>query len=193
MSWLRRSAFNESLRLNSNNARAVIGLGGVQTVRAQRLLNEGKSPSFDGDPQTMLAAAQTEALRALETYGPVAAGAEQTEVYGVPVSSIAKLGQGIALRVLGDAAYREGDPAAAQQAITRAIETLESAVTPLEESTDYRLMAQLAQALGSVYEWQAFLLKSRRPIRRQRPPMARHWPITRSAATWGTSFRLMST
>ncbi|MEZ4517497.1 MAG: hypothetical protein R3C44_11920 [Chloroflexota bacterium] len=151
------AAFNESLRLNPNNARAVIGLGGVQTVRAQRLLNDGKSPEYDGDPQAAFTAAQTEALRALETYEPVAEQPEQIETYGLPVSSIARLGQGIALRILGDAAYRAGDPEETQQAITRAIETLEAAVTPLEEARDYRLMAQLYQALGTVYEWQGFL------------------------------------
>jgi tetratricopeptide (TPR) repeat protein len=151
------AAFNEALRLNPDNARAIIGLGGVQTLRAQRLLVEGRAPSFDGDAAAMFTAAQSEARRALETYEPVAEQPEQIETYGVPVRSIARLGQGIALRILGDAAYRAGDPAAARQAITQAIETLETAVAPLEEARDYRLMAQLVQALGTVYEWQGFL------------------------------------
>lgn len=151
------SAFNESLRLNPNNARAIIGLGGVQTVRAQRMLNQGKAPEFDGDPQAMFSQAQTEARRALETYDPVAVAPEQIETYGLPVRSIAGLGQGIALRILGDAAYRAGDPEEARRAISEAIETLSSATTPLEEARDYRLMAQLYQALGTVYEWQGFL------------------------------------
>jgi tetratricopeptide (TPR) repeat protein len=150
-------AFNEALRLNRNNARAIIGLGGVQTLRAQRLLVEGRAPSFDGDAEAMFTAAQSEARRALETYDPVTEQPEQIEIYGVPVRSIARLGQGIALRVLGDAAYRAGDPDGARQAITQAIETLESAVVALEEDRDYRLMAQLYQALGTVYEWQGFL------------------------------------
>lgn len=151
------AAFNESLRLNRDNARAIIGLGGVQIVRAQRLLNEGKAPEFDGDPVATFEAAQTEARRALQTYEPVAVQEEQIERYGLPVRSIARLGQGIALRVLGDAAYRAGDPVEAQQAITQAIATLESAVAPLEEARDYRLIAQMYQALGTVYEWQGFL------------------------------------
>jgi len=151
------AAFNESLQLNDDNARAIIGLAGVQTLRAQRLLETGKDPAYDGDVAAVFAEVQAEAQRALATYDRVAVQPEQTEIYGLPVGSIARLGQGIALRIFGDAAYRAGDPVAAGEAFNRAIETLDSAVTPLEEARDYRLMAQLYQALGTVYEWQGFL------------------------------------
>ncbi len=151
------AAFNESLRLNPDNARAIIGLGSVQTVRAQRLLEDAKDATFDGDPQQALAAAQTEARRALEMYGPVAEQAEQVEVYGLPVRSIARLGQGIAYRILGDAAYRAGDRTLAAQSMDRAEERLASAAAPLEEARDFRLMGQVAQAQGTVAEWQGFL------------------------------------
>lgn len=152
------AAFNESLRLNPDNARAIIGLAGIKAIRAQRLLETGKDPAYDGDPQVMFSAAQAEAKGALATYDRVASRPEQTEIYGLPVASIARLGQGISLRILGDAAYRAGDTAAAEDAFNQAIETLESAVAPLEEARDFRLMAQLYQALGTVYEWQGFLL-----------------------------------
>lgn len=152
------AAFNESLRLNPDYARAIIGLGGVQAIRAQRLLNTGKDPAFDGDPQAVFAEAQAEARRALSTYERVAREEEQIEKYGLPVRSIARLGQGIALRILGDAAYRTGDIATAEEAFDTAISTLELAVTPLEKARDFRLMGQLYQALGTVYEWQGFLL-----------------------------------
>jgi tetratricopeptide (TPR) repeat protein len=152
------SAFTEALRLNPNNARATIGLGSVQALRAQRLLNTAKSPDFEGDAPALLVEAMAEARRALATYQPVVDQPQQTEVYGLPVSSIASLGQGIALRILGDAAYRVGDAVTAEQAIDTAIRTLESALNPLEETRDYRLMAQVTQALGTVYEWKGFLL-----------------------------------
>ncbi len=151
------AAFNESLRSNPDNARAIIGLGNVQTVRAQRLLEDAKDLTFDGDPRQALDAAQTEALRALEMYSPVAEQAEQIEIYGLPVRSIARLGQGIAYRILGDAAYRAGDATLAAQSMDRAAERLASAVAPLEEARDFRLMGQLIQAQGTVAEWQGFL------------------------------------
>jgi tetratricopeptide (TPR) repeat protein len=151
------AAFERALSLNPDNARVQIGLGSVQAVRAQRLLNTAKSPDFDGDAAVMLAEAMTEARRALATYQPVVDQPQQTEVYGVPVSSIASLGQGIALRILGDAAYRTGDPATAEQSMSAAAATLEAALAPLEETRDYRLMAQVNQALGTVYEWHGFL------------------------------------
>lgn len=152
------TAFNQSLRLNPGNARAIIGLAGVQALRAQRLLETGKDPAYDGDPLAAFVNAQAEAKRALATYDRVAGQPEQTETYGLPVGSIARLGQGIAWRIDGDAAYRAGDPVAAGEAFNQAIDALQSAVDPLEEARDYRLMAQLYQALGTVYEWQGFLL-----------------------------------
>jgi tetratricopeptide (TPR) repeat protein len=151
------TAFERALQLNPANARAIIGLGSVQAVRAQRLLNTGKSPDFDGDAGELFDQAIVDARRAMATYQPVVDQPEQTEIYGLPVSSIARLGQGISLRILGDAAYRNGDPATAEQAIEAAIVTLESALGPLEESRDFRLMAQVNQALGTVYEWEGFL------------------------------------
>lgn len=153
------AAFNESLRLDPNYARAIIGLGSVQTLRAQRLLETGKDPAYDGDRQAAFTDAQAEAQRALATYERVASQPEQIGTYGVPVRSIALLGQGIAWRVLGDAAYRAGDPATASEAINQAAVALETALSPLQESNDYRLMGQVNQALGSVYEWRGFLDK----------------------------------
>jgi tetratricopeptide (TPR) repeat protein len=151
------AAFERALSLNPDNARATIGLGGVETYRATRLLTTGQSPDFEGDRVAIFGEAIAEARRALATYQPVVDQPEQTEDYGVPVSSIARLGQGIALRILGDAAFRNGDSTTAEDAITTAAITLELALTPLEEASDYRLMAQVNQALGTVYEWQGFL------------------------------------
>lgn len=153
------AALNESLRLDPNYARAIIGLGSLQTLRAQRLLETGKDPAYDGDRQAAFTDAQAEAQRALATYERVASQPEQIGTYGVPVRSIALLGQGIAWRILGDAAYRADDPATASEAINQAAVALETALSPLQESNDYRLMGQVNQALGSVYEWRGFLDK----------------------------------
>jgi tetratricopeptide (TPR) repeat protein len=151
-------ALDEALRLNPDNARAQIGLGSVHFLRAQRLYFEVTAEAFEGDRTAGYAAIQEEAERALEAYDRVAGQAEQLEQYGVPVNSIARLGQGATLRLLADVGYRAGDPEAAQRHLDEAKAALETAVAPLEEARDYRLLAHLYQTLGTVYQLEGFLL-----------------------------------
>jgi tetratricopeptide (TPR) repeat protein len=153
------AAFNEALRLNPDNARAAIGLGSVRFVRGQRLLNEAEA---GGDfSEATLAPIRQEAQAALDAYTPVALRGEQADTYGVPVGGIARVGRAIALRLLGEVTFRGGDLAAAEAHIAEAIATLESDVATLDTANDPRLPAQAYQALGSIYEWQAFLLGER--------------------------------
>jgi hypothetical protein len=83
------------------------------------------------------------------------------ETYGVPVASIARLGQGISLRVLSDAAELGGDATTAESHIDRAIAALEPALERFDTANDPRLAAQTYQALGSFHHWKAFLLNQR--------------------------------
>ena len=154
------AAFDEALRLNPDNPRALIGIGSVHFVRAQRLLNEAEARGEGGDP-AVLAAVRQEAEAALELYTQVALRGEQIETYGVPVAGIARVGRAIALRLLGEAAFQGGDPAAAEAHIDQAIAALEADLGQLDIANDPRLLAQADQALGSVYEWKAFLLGQR--------------------------------
>jgi tetratricopeptide (TPR) repeat protein len=140
------------------NARAQIGLGGVHFVRAQGRLSEGLSDDFTGDRVTVLTEVQAEAEQALALFTEVVAQGSQVETYGVPVDHIARLGQGISQRLLATVAYHQGDSERARMLVDEAIDTLETARPALERVNDHRLLAQTYQALGSVYEWQGFLL-----------------------------------
>lgn len=115
----------------------------------------------EGEEKTAaLVAVEQAAQAALAAYSEVAAGPEQIETYGVPVAGIARLGQGISLRLLTEVAFLRGDPAA-ETHIDEAIATLEDEIAQLDTANDPRLAAQTYQALGSFYEWKAFLLNER--------------------------------
>lgn len=158
------AALLEALRLNPENARAQIGLGSVYFIEAQQLFNEVRAADFVGDTAAGYAAVRDLAQQALEAYTIVATQPEQLEQYGVPVNSIARLGQGYSLRLLADVAYRLGDTETALRRLDDAIDTLETAVAPLEEVRDYRLLVQLYQTAGTVYELQGFLLEPQEPV-----------------------------
>jgi tetratricopeptide (TPR) repeat protein len=153
------AALEEALRLNPDNARAQIGLGSVLFLRTQRLYFEVTAEAFEGDRAAGFAAIQEQAERALEAYNQVVGQPEQLDQYGVPVNSIARLGQGYMLRLLADIAYRVGDPEAARRHLDEAKATLEAAVAPLEDARDYRLLAHLYQTAGTVYQLEGFLLE----------------------------------
>jgi tetratricopeptide (TPR) repeat protein len=141
------------------NARAQIGLGGVYFVRAQRRLNAALDNDFAGDFAAELVNVEEDADSALALFSQVADGGSQVEKYGVPVDQIARLGEGISTRLLGEVNFYQGDSEEAQTLIDEAVVTLETAVPALEAVNDQRLLAQTYQALGSVYEWQSFLLE----------------------------------
>ena len=86
---------------------------------------------------------------------------EQIDIYGVPVAGIARVGRAISLRLLAEAAFQGGDPAAAEGFIDQAIDTLKDDAAALDIANDPRLPGQTYQALGSIYEWKAFLLGER--------------------------------
>ncbi len=155
------AAFTESLNLNENNPRARIGQGSVHFVRAQRLLNEIKNMAEGDDKTAALDVVEQEARAALDAYNEVALQPEQIETYGVPVAGIARLGRGISLRVLAEVAFLRGDLTAAETQIDEAIAALEDEIALLDTANDPRLAAQTFQALGSFYEWKAFLLNER--------------------------------
>jgi len=154
------AAFAESLRLNPDNPRARIGQGSVHFVNAQRRLSDARALAAGDEQTAALAVIEEEARAALAAYTEVAAGPEQIETYGVPVAGIARLGQGISLRLLAEVAFLRGDTTA-ETDIDEAIATLEDEIAQLDTANDPRLAAQTYQALGSFYEWKAFLLNER--------------------------------
>jgi tetratricopeptide (TPR) repeat protein len=150
------AAFQRAIAANPENVRAQIGLGSVHLLRAQNLLAEALAVE-EVDVEA-LTAVQSEATAAQTAYAPIAEQPPQLEAYGVPVNHIAQLGQGIAHRILAEVAFEQGDADRAQQEIERGIAIMETAESGLDEVQDYRLRAQLYQIMGTLYEWQAFLL-----------------------------------
>lgn len=155
------AGFTESLNLNPDNARAQIGLGSVHFLRAQRLLSAIRDGSAEPDRAAALEEVGREAQAALDLYLPVTALTNETETYGVPVAGIARVGQAISLRLLAEVAFEQGDLRAAETHIDEAIAALEDEIELLDTPNDPRLPAQAYQALGSFYEWKAFLLGQR--------------------------------
>jgi hypothetical protein len=151
----------EQAAAEGQNARAQIGVGSVRLLRAQALLNEAREESYMGERILALQEVQAAAAEAFHTYATVASQPEQIETYGVPVNAIARLGQGITHRILGESAFWLGDEATARLQIGQGIDLLEATIPALDMAQDYRRLAQLYQALGTLYEWQAFLLGQR--------------------------------
>jgi tetratricopeptide (TPR) repeat protein len=184
------ATFSESLRLNPDNARSQIGMGSVHILRAQRLLNQVNSGTEDLDVDATLAEMRREAEAALDWYGPVAAQPDQTEVYGVPVASMARLGQGIGLRLLAEVSFREGDLTAAETHIDEAIAALEDEIDLLQTDNDHRLAGQAYQALGTFYEWKAFLLNERGAAEASAEARAAALEFYRNCQQEGEEFRV---
>jgi tetratricopeptide (TPR) repeat protein/energy-coupling factor transporter ATP-binding protein EcfA2 len=138
----------------SENARAQIGLSGVHFIRAQTMLNA----FYEGNgAEQELKQASAEAKEAYTLAEMAASEGSQVEVYGVPVDLLSQYQMGISLRLLAETAYNLGDVDQAGIYLQDAVSVLQTAVSSLSENQDPRLEAQLYQALGTVYEWQAFL------------------------------------
>jgi tetratricopeptide (TPR) repeat protein len=158
---LAEAAFAESLRLNPDNPRARIGQGSVHFVQAQSLLNEVRSLPDGEEKTTALETVRLEAQTALDAYTDIAGQPEQINEYGVPVAGIARVGRAISLRLLAEVAFFQGDLTAAETHIDQAIAALEDDLEQLNTANDPRLAGQTYQAIGSFYEWKAFLLNER--------------------------------
>lgn len=141
-----------------DNARAQIGLGSVHLLRAQRQLNDLLDSGLSGDDKkAALDSVIAEAEQALALYEGVVAGGSQIETYGVPVDLYASYGAAISQRLLGEVAFEQRKPGPAEQLIDEAESRLTAIMPLLESVADFRLHAQVYQALGSTYEWQRFL------------------------------------
>ncbi|MCZ7672956.1 MAG: hypothetical protein M5U34_40465 [Chloroflexi bacterium] len=139
-----------------DNARAQIGLGSVHLLRAQRQLNDLLDSGLSGDDKkAALDSVIAEAEQALALYEGVVAGGSQIETYGVPVDLYASYGAAISQRLLGEVAFEQRKPGPAEQLIDEAESRLTAIMPLLESVADFRLHAQVYQALGSTYEWQS--------------------------------------
>jgi tetratricopeptide (TPR) repeat protein len=152
------AAAMEAFQRAPDNARARIGLAGIHFIRAQRRLNDALDEGSDAALAAVADEVRQEAGEAVALFSQVVAGGNQLEKYGVAVDEIARVGQGISLRLLGELAFYQDGAAAAAARMDEAAVALETAHAAVGPGDDQRLRAQAVQGLGSVFEWQGYLL-----------------------------------
>jgi tetratricopeptide (TPR) repeat protein len=154
---LARQAFVKSISLNPTYARANIGLGSVFFTQAQDTLAATYSDQFSNSKEDAYRTVLDQIEPAIQNYQR----AVEQSGSGAPdddfLATTARIGLGTSYRIKGEALYRLGDSAGAQQWIAEAVNTLEMATQSLAGVQDYRVRAQAYQGLGTAYEWQAFL------------------------------------
>jgi tetratricopeptide (TPR) repeat protein len=145
------SAFEKALALNSNYARAYVGLGNFYGQKAERLLDEMRSEPADQAIAMEFDQFITEAIgkyrRALETE-PDSAEAQ--------VQIKAHLALGGAYRAKGNASIIRTEYDAADSLLDTAIDETQTALSLIQEQ-DYRNLGQAYLGLGTVYQLKAHL------------------------------------
>ncbi|MBI4926253.1 MAG: hypothetical protein HY835_00700 [Anaerolineae bacterium] len=142
-------AFQKALSLDSQYARAAVGLGSVYLASARRLA------AGEDAPEASLLAAEDFARQALQTYESVAA--MPPDPAGSPVHLAAQLGAGTTLRLQGELAYRLGRSDEAGERVQQSVAVLEGILAPLEAEGQARYLAQSVQTLATAYQWLGFL------------------------------------
>jgi tetratricopeptide (TPR) repeat protein len=147
-------AFQKAINLNSQYARAYIGLGGVYFKHAASLSKEAvtaQQPVSPDAPQWV--------DKSIVAYQQALDLNPTTEQYSNPVADVARLALGNVYRLKGTIALQGGDVSSALVDFDQSIQLLE-AVRPVFEAAlpqheSYRrYLAQSYEYLGSAYFWQ---------------------------------------
>ncbi len=150
-------ALKKSLQLNSQNARASIGLGSLYLSQAKQLVEEATSTGI-----TDQSFQQTTQLldQAESAYEQVLQLKVNLAKYGVPVQDIARLGLGDArlLRGIVLAGYDQPEPAS--EAFRQAVQMLKDTLPAFQTPGLNRYLAQNFQFLGNAYQWSGNLSES---------------------------------
>ncbi|MBM2851424.1 MAG: hypothetical protein HW418_4366, partial [Anaerolineales bacterium] len=154
---LARQAFVKSISLNPTYARASIGLGSVFFTQAQDTLAATYSDQSSNSKEDAYRTVLDQIESAIQNYQRAIAQSSSGAPDDDFLATTARVGLGTSYRIKGEALYRLGDSAGAQQWIAEAVNTLETATQSLAGVQDYRMRAQAYQGLGTAYEWQAFL------------------------------------
>ncbi len=129
-----QAAFEQALKIDRNYARARIGLGSVDTSRAQALApaDRLKTPDLQN---------------ALDEYQKALAAPVDT--LGALIQPKAHLGLATALLLQGETNRQLSNLNAAQASFSQAEQTLSAILPVLTDAQQFRLMAQAYQALGN--------------------------------------------
>jgi tetratricopeptide (TPR) repeat protein len=145
------AAFKRSIALDAGYPRAHIGLGSVYYKQARDLELEAKPDSGDGaSSPEQLAQAMQLVDQSIAEYGKALDLAGQN-ASGVPVDSIARQGQGNALKLKGDILLDQGQAEQARLVYEHAVQALEPTIEPFEQAGQARYLAQSYEYLGSTY------------------------------------------
>jgi len=147
-------AFQKAITLDSQYARAYIGLGSVYEDRAADLIDNALQSGQPVDPGTNQLTEQ-----AIQTYQKVLDLNPATADYGNPVVDVARMALGNAYRQQGTTAYLQGDNPGALKSLEQALATLEDArrsfeASVKEDESHRRYLTQVYEYLGETYQWQ---------------------------------------
>jgi len=149
-------AFQNSIALDGQFARAYIGLGSVYTDRTAELITVALESDQTVDPQ-----AGDWADLAVQTYQKALDLNPDPVKYGNPVAEIARMALGHAYRLQGQVAYLQGDFPLALASYDQALAALGEVRPQFEASAQgneshRRYLAQVYEYLGETYKWQGF-------------------------------------
>ncbi len=149
-----REAFNKSLDLNPQYARAAVGLGSVYIAEAKRKVAASQTGGAD-DP--ILSEANTLAGHAMDAYTQAATLAAGAGEDSRTVELAANLGLGTSLRLQGEILERSGQDDESRRRLEEAVQTLTQIIQPLQSAGQTRYLAQAYETLGTAYQYLGYL------------------------------------
>ena len=155
-----KASFERAIELDPTYARAYVGLGSVYFKQAQQLLaGVLENPDNTEDPGEKLKNAALLAQEAITAYRRVIDEKLIAAETGLPIESIARLGSGNSIRLMGEIQQRRGDSSLALESFDRSIAELQQTVPEFLENPQPRYLAQAYEYLGSAYQWKGYSLE----------------------------------
>jgi tetratricopeptide (TPR) repeat protein len=146
-------AFTVSAELNPEYPRAYIGLGSVHFKQARDLeLEAAKNLEAGVNADEQLDQALQLVDRAIGAYDR-ALELASNDLSGIPLDSVARQGQGNALKLKGEIFLDLDQPEQARGYFEQAVQALEPTIGPFEQAGQARYLAQTYEYLGRAYQY----------------------------------------
>jgi hypothetical protein len=147
-------ALEKAIQLDSQNARAQIGLGSLYIKQAKRLLGQAADSEYTDQAFQQMMDLLDKADRA---YAAALQAKTTTAQYGVPVGDLANLGLGDARLTRAIAQLGYGQPDEAGKAFADSVQMLSATLPAFQGPGLERYLAQNYQFLGSAYQNTGYL------------------------------------